>query len=66
MAKENFKHRLFYTLLGAFALILFWRGIWGLMDIFVFPNNLIISYSLSVIIGIGLLLLIKHLIKHII
>ncbi len=35
-------------LLGAIAI---WWGIWGIMDLFVFPNNELWSYLLSIILG---------------
>lgn len=35
-------------LLGAIAI---WWGIWGIMDLFVFPNNELWSYLISIILG---------------
>ena len=35
-------------LLGAIAI---WWGIWGVMDLFVFPNNELWSYLISIILG---------------
>ena len=43
------------VLLIAFAIIAFWRGIWGLMDVYVFPNKLWLSYLISIIIGIAII-----------
>ena len=37
------------------AVVLFWRGVWGLMDLYVFPNNLLMSYLISIAIGLGVL-----------
>ena len=43
------------TIIVAFAIILFWRGVWGLMDVFLFPNNLMLSYIISIIVGVLIL-----------
>lgn len=43
------------TIIIAFAIILFWRGIWGLMDLYLFPKNHLMSYIVSIIIGIIIL-----------
>ncbi len=50
----------FYAILIGFAVISFWRGIWGLMDLYLFPNNLALSFTISTIIGILILYSIKH------
>lgn len=39
------------------AIIIIWRGIWGLLDLFIFPNNPFLSYLISTFFGFGLLLL---------
>lgn len=41
-------------LLGA-AVIAFWRGIWGLLDVFLFPGNSIVSYAVSMVAGAGVI-----------
>ena len=33
------------------AIIMFWRGLWGLMDLYLFPGNLTLSYSVSAVVG---------------
>ncbi|MDO8623580.1 MAG: hypothetical protein Q7R52_05010 [archaeon] len=43
------------TIIVAFAIILFWRGLWGLMDVFLFPENQMLSYILSIFIGMAIL-----------
>lgn len=35
----------------AIAIVLVWRGAWGLMDLYIFPDNLPVSYIFSLIIG---------------
>ena len=55
-----------YTLLIAFAVISFWRGVWGLMDLHLYPSNRTISLILSLIIGIAILYTTENLIKRLI
>ena len=59
--KRNFK-KISYTILIAFAIVSFWRGVWGLMDVYLFPNNYILSLSISVLIGLIILYSTKHII----
>ena len=33
------------------AIIAFWRGVWGLFDVILFPNSPFFSYIISIIIG---------------
>lgn len=46
---------IFESLMVGTALILFWRGAWGLLDIYLFPNNQTLSSAVSI--GLGLLIL---------
>lgn len=46
------------------SLIAFWRGIWGLMDLYIFPNNYELSLWLSLLAGLAVLYLTHHLIKE--
>jgi len=39
------------------AIILFWRGIWGITDQYLFPDNPLLSYAASIAAGLGLLYL---------
>ena len=50
----SFKQILFALLIG-FAVISFWRGVWGLLDIYLLPNNQSASFWISIIIGIVIL-----------
>ncbi|MBS3071136.1 MAG: hypothetical protein A2639_00435 [Candidatus Staskawiczbacteria bacterium RIFCSPHIGHO2_01_FULL_34_27] len=54
------------TLLIAFAIISFWRGVWGLMDVYLFPGNHFISYVASIIIGVAILYFNENLLKKLI
>ena len=43
-------------LIAAFAIVNFWRAVWGLLDIYLFPNNYPLSLMVSLIIGIVILI----------
>ena len=49
------KHQIFFAIIIAFAVISFWRGLWGLMDIYIFPANPPMRFSLLVLIGLIIL-----------
>ena len=59
--KRNLQ-RIFFTIIIAFAVVSFWRGVWGLMDVYLFPNNHVLSLSISVLIGLIILYFTKHII----
>ncbi len=40
-----------------FAIIMLWRGIWGLLDLYLFPGSPAFSHILTVIIGATILYL---------
>jgi len=46
------------------AVIAFWRGAWGLMDIYLFADNHLASYVASLVIGLGLLLIYDSHLDH--
>jgi uncharacterized ion transporter superfamily protein YfcC len=61
--KNNLKkiHKNYFkTLVLAIAIVLFWRGVWGLMDLYFFPNMLPLSFILSILIGLLILYSVKH------
>jgi len=37
------------------AIIIFWRGVWGLMDLYLFPDNETLSYIISLLVGLFIL-----------
>lgn len=45
----------FHTLVIAAGIVMVWRGIWGLMDVYLFPGNPTLSYALSIAIGLVIL-----------
>lgn len=64
----NSKHKLHHKLLMALGIgvsvILFWRGAWGLMDLYLFPNNLTLSYAASFVIGFVILYATHYIVKE--
>ncbi len=48
-------------LLVATAAVMVWRGAWGLMDLYVFPNDPFVSYVISLIVGLAILFATQHL-----
>lgn len=53
--------RVIKTLLIASGVVLFWRGAWGLMDLYIHPNNPLLSYLISIGLGLGILSFTHHL-----
>ena len=56
--------KMIYAIIIGFAVISFWRGIWGLWTIYVFPENLVLSLWISTITGLIILFFTHHLIKE--
>ena len=44
-------------IIDLFGIIIVWRGVWGLLDLFVFPQNHLLSYGVSIVLGFILLLI---------
>ncbi len=53
--KKRKKVKLFKTLVAGIAIVFVWRGIWGLLDIFLFPQNPVLSYVFSALFGLTIL-----------
>ena len=52
------------ALVIAFAVISFWRGLWGLWDVYVFPGNYVLSLWVSVVVGLMILFWNKRIIDQ--
>ncbi len=59
------QQRIFAFIVGI-GIILVWRGIWGLGDMYLFPNNQLYSLISSIIIGVIILLASHRLVKGLI
>ena len=64
--KERSLKKVFYTILLGFAIVSFWRGVWGLTDLYVFPNNYELSLWISAFLGIAILYMTKNLIEKLV
>lgn len=49
------KHEMLVAVFLIAAIVALWRGLWGLMDLFLFKENLVLSYFSSIIIGLAIL-----------
>lgn len=61
--QRKFKGRL-YAIVIAIGIISFWRGLWGLLEIYIFPNNPEASYLVTLLVGLVLLLLTEQVIDQ--
>jgi len=58
------KHKILFAILIGFSVVSFWRGAWGILDVFVFPNNYTLSCITSLILGISLLAITNYIIEE--
>ena len=49
-----------FAILVAFALICFWRGVWGLLDEYFLPKNRKMSFWISAIVGLVILIITNY------
>ena len=55
--KLKVHHQILFAIIIGFAVISFWRGVWGLLDEYLFPNDYRFSLVVSLVMGIVILLL---------
>lgn len=58
------KHQTIFAVVIAFAVISFWRGVWGLMDEYLFPDNYQLSLWASLILGLAILVATHYVTKE--
>lgn len=51
----NIHRKNIHTIIVVFAVVMIRRGLWGILDKFLFPNNELLSYIISA--GLGILIL---------
>jgi len=56
--------KILYALLVGFAVVSFWRAVWGLSDEYLFPKNHELSLWISLVLGIGILILTHKIIRE--
>lgn len=60
------KHKIIAAILIGSAVVMFWRGMWGLLDLYLFPDNPAISYITSLIVGFVILIITHKLYKELV
>ncbi len=55
--KRTRSYDVLLILIASVAIVGFWRGIWNLMDHFVFTGNFILSQLITIFVGVAILLL---------
>lgn len=60
----KFKKKTINALLVATGVVLFWRGAWGLLDLYLLPGNPTLSFITSIILGIIILAATHHLVDQ--
>lgn len=60
LVKKSNLNDVFIILITAIAMIAIWRGMWGLMDLYLIPENYLFSQIASVILGITILLIMSE------
>ncbi len=57
--RSNFRDMIF-VIIASLAIVSFWRGVWNLLDKFLFPQHFIYSQVLSIIIGVAILIILAE------
>jgi len=50
------RNKIVFSLIIISAVILVWRGLWGIADALILPENLFLSYIVSIVLGFAILL----------
>lgn len=66
MSRLKKHHRLFFSLIVLSGVVCLWRGIWGLLDMYLLPLDPTLSYSISVFIGMAVIILTHYTIDSIV
>ena len=53
--KFKVSHPNLYSVVIGASIILFWRGIWILADMFLFPNDMLLSATVCLLVGLFIL-----------
>lgn len=57
-------HQTVFAIVIAIAVVCFWRGIWGLLDVYLFPDNYVLSLWISLGIGLAILAITHYVVKE--
>ena len=61
--KIGYFRQIIFAMIVGFAIVAFWRGVWGLLDIYLFPTNVALSMWVSIVIGVIILIVTHDLVK---
>jgi len=61
--KMGYFRHIIFALIAGFAIVAFWRGVWGLLDIYLLPANAALSMWVSVAIGVIILIVTHDVVK---
>ena len=64
LSKLKTEHRIITAIFVGISVVSFWRGAWGLMDLYLFPRNLTISYVFSLFLGLAVLSITHYIVKE--
>jgi hypothetical protein len=63
MYKLKNNHLILALIIGT-AVISVWRGIWNLLDLYLYPSDLVMSSIISIIVGLGILIVTHQVAKE--
>ncbi len=66
LKKSRKNAHIYFALLIGIAVVSFWRGAWGLMDLYLFPDNPSLSFVVSLVVGLSILISTHYLIRELI
>lgn len=62
--KKKKTHKIWFALLIGTAVVSFWRGMWGIMDVLIFPNDYLASSIVSLGLGLSILAITHYIVKE--
>jgi hypothetical protein len=54
------------AIIFAIAVVSLWRGVWGLMDLYLIPDNPTLSFTLSIIIGLVIIGITEYTVRELV
>ena len=65
MYKLKSNHLILALIIGT-AVISVWRGIWNLLNLYLYPSDIVISSIISIILGLGILIVTHQVTKELV
>ncbi len=66
LKKMKREHQVIFAVVVGFAVISFWRGVWGLLNLYLFPGNVELSFWSSIVMGLGVLVVTHYATKELV